>query len=118
MRDARPVRSFGAAAAAALAACCCVPPLAARAQATDPVQVIAEMTTIQLSCRSLEVRPGVAFRFGESHGVRAVDILPGGRRRGEFEEALAKASMIDPERLCSTVAARYAVDLPGSIGQR
>ncbi|MBV9222365.1 MAG: hypothetical protein JOY94_23355, partial [Methylobacteriaceae bacterium] len=60
----------------------------------------------------------IAFQYIESKGLRSVDVLPGGRRRAEFEAALAKATMIDRSELCSSIASKYATDLPGVIGQR
>jgi hypothetical protein len=82
------------------------------------IQAIADIIAIQTSCRNLDVSPGYAFHYGERNGLRMVDIMPGGRRRREFDEAFAKSSLIDPSELCSSVAAKYAAQLPGTIGQR
>jgi hypothetical protein len=82
------------------------------------IQVIADIIAIQTSCRSLDVSPGYAFQYGERNGLPMVDIMPGGRRRKEFDDAFAKSSLIDPSELCSSVAAKYEAQLPGTIGQR
>jgi len=94
-------------------------PHAVHADGTEAaIKVIADITAIQVTCRNLDVRPGVAFQYIESKGVRTVDVLPGGRRRADFEAAFAKASMIDRSELCSSIASKYAADLPGVIGER
>jgi hypothetical protein len=99
---------------------------AAKAQATrtstDPnpsaIQVIADVTAIQARCWNLLVRPGVAFAYGETKGVRMIEVLPGGRLRGAFDRAFAETVKLDDESLCGAVAVGYANNLPGVIERR
>jgi hypothetical protein len=82
------------------------------------IQVIADVTAIQTRCWNLVVRPGVAFAYGETKGVRMIEVLPGGRLRGAFDRAFAETAKLDNELLCGAVAYGYANNLPGVIERR
>ena len=82
------------------------------------VRALAAITAIQVRCRNLDVQPGYVFAFVESSGVRVADLLPGGRRRPDFDAAYAVVGLTSKQDLCSTVADGYAQNIPGSIGRR
>lgn len=82
------------------------------------IQVIADVTAIQTRCWKLVVRPGIAFAYGETKGVRMIEVLPGGRLRSAFDRAFAETAKLDDELLCGAVAFGYANNLPGVIERR
>jgi hypothetical protein len=82
------------------------------------IQVIADVTAIQARCWNLLVRPGVAFAYGETKGIRMIEVLPGGRLRSAFDKAFSDSSKVDANQLCGHVASVYARDLPGVIERR
>jgi hypothetical protein len=84
----------------------------------DAIQVIADVTAIQARCWNLLVRPGIAFAYGETKGVRMIEVLPGGRLRSAFDKAFLDSNKVDVEELCGPIANSYARDLPGVIERR
>jgi hypothetical protein len=82
------------------------------------IQVIADVTAIQARCWNLLVRPGVAFAYGETKGVRMIEVLPGGRLRSAFDKAFVDSNKVDVAKLCGPIASSYARDLPGVIERR
>ena len=83
---------------------------------SDVIQVLADLTAIDLDCRDLSVNFGVGFRFAEDQGLAPATVLPTGTRRAAFEKAFqATQSAYDASTVCSVLAHHYSVALPGSI---
>ncbi|MCW6508042.1 hypothetical protein [Lichenifustis flavocetrariae] len=84
--------------------------------ATDALEVLADLTMIDGTCRDLVVNFGIGFRFAAAQGVAATAILPGGARRAEFEAVLQnRQGNFGRDDLCGRMAQNYAEALPGSV---
>jgi hypothetical protein len=82
------------------------------------IRALAEITAIQVRCRDLDVRPGYVFQYLEQTGVSVLDVMPGGRRRADFDAAFDVVTLVDTSQLCSTVAEQYEQTVPGAINPR
>ena len=84
--------------------------------ATDALEVMADLTLIDNTCRDLVVDFGIGFRFAATQGIDATAILPGGARRTEFEAVLQnRQESFGRDELCGRMAQNYAEALPGSV---
>lgn len=82
------------------------------------IRTLADITAMQVRCRDLDVQPGYAFRYLEEAGVSVVDVMPGGRRRPEFDADFDVVNLVDTPQLCSAMADQYALAVPGAITRR
>ena len=82
----------------------------------DALQVIADVTLIDGSCKDVTVNFGAVFRFAAQQGLAISSVMPTGSRRADFERVLqARQVSFDRDELCGQVALNYAEALPGSI---
>ena len=83
------------------------------------MQIVADATLIDAQCRGINANFGMAFKFAEEHGIEAVDIMPVGSRRAEFQTAYhQRIQTTSPEELCGPLAARYNQSFPGLFTNR
>ena len=86
---------------------------------TKAVQLLADVTLIDSECRKVNANFGVAFRYAEEQGVHAVDIMPLGRHRAEFQSASdRRLSTTAPDELCGSFMLQYERDFLGLFAER
>lgn len=114
------IRSFGLGASVLIAimagsyAADAVTPKAAALN--EAIQVLADLTAIDVDCRDLAVNFGIGFRYASDQGLAAAAILPAGPKRPIFETAL-NATQVNygAAIVCGALAHHYSVMLPGSV---
>lgn len=92
------------------------------AKPADPreaaIQMLADVTLIDLQCRDLTVTFGTAFGRAAAEGLDVATVLPGEPLRPRFEAALRRRMAETPrEQLCGTLAKDYAAAMPGLVSQ-
>ncbi len=84
-----------------------------RADADDVLQMMADATVIDATCRTTNTLYGAVFRYGEVHGIDRDDILISGKRRTAFEAAMARRrATTPPEDICGSLLTRYREAFP------
>ena len=87
-----------------------------RGERADAIEVLADLTLIDGTCRDVTVNFGTGFRFAADQGVTAVAVLPGGAQRSTFERVLReRRASFGRDELCGEIADNYAEALPGSV---
>jgi hypothetical protein len=82
----------------------------------DAIQVLADLTAIDVDCRDLAVNFGVGFQYAEQLGLAPSSVMPAGARRPAFEAALHQTqSSYGAVIECGTLARHYSIALPGSV---
>lgn len=82
----------------------------------DALNVLADLTLIDGTCRDMTVNFGAGLRFAADQGVTAGAVLPGGAQRAAFERILReRRASFGRDELCGEIAANYAEALPGSV---
>jgi hypothetical protein len=91
---------------------------AAAGERADALEVLADLTLIDGTCRDVTVNFGAGFRFASDQGIAAVAVLPGGPQRSAFERVLReRRASFGRDELCGEIAENYAEALPGSVTQ-
>ncbi len=89
------------------------------AEVTEAMQVVADVVLVESVCRRLSVDYGRLFAFADQNGIRPVDVMPLGERRGAFEAATRKrVKEMRPDRICSDLAADREGVIPGVFTAR
>lgn len=99
------------------------PPEAASPEAAqdqdDAIQMLADITLIDAACRTRNANFGMAYAAVEQHGVRVIDLLPGGARRAAFMAAYVHRDQeLAHDELCGSFALRYETQMPGLFTDR
>lgn len=93
------------------------------AATTEPgqnvMQMLADAVAIDAECGTWNTMFGVVFRYGEEHGIHAVDIMPLGKRREEFQAAYSRRmGTTARNELCGPIQERYHRLFPDWFSRR
>ncbi len=85
----------------------------------DAVQLLADVTLMDGTCKQVAVDFGRAFQVADAMGLRASDVMPSGRLRAAFEAATrTRLAQTSPTELCEEVAKAYVDRVPGLLRAR
>lgn len=88
-----------------------------RAPGDGPIQMLADVTLIDLQCRELTVTFGPAFGSAAAQGLDVASVLPGQPLRPRLVTALRRMAETPREELCGTLATTYAAAMPGLLSR-